>query len=102
MDRDRTHAMFTSLPSNRTEQDANAFVLQTLGSLWLLGVAVNWPNFSHAQKRRRIPLPSYPFERQRYWVAPSARVKEPLSPAVKSESFTEQKPEAPMPEQAVP
>jgi natural product biosynthesis luciferase-like monooxygenase protein/amino acid adenylation domain-containing protein len=102
MDRDRTHAMFTSLPSNRTEQDANAFVLQTLGSLWLLGVAVNWPNFYHAQKRRRIPLPSYPFERQRYWVAPSARVKEPLSPAVKSESFTEQKPEAPMPEQAVP
>ncbi len=43
-------------------------VLQTLGHLWLQGVTVAWPNFYAAEQRRRVALPAYPFERQRYWV----------------------------------
>ncbi|HKU73634.1 MAG TPA: MupA/Atu3671 family FMN-dependent luciferase-like monooxygenase [Pyrinomonadaceae bacterium] len=109
MDRDRSHAMFTSLPPARTDQNASAFATQTLGSLWMQGASVNWANFHSHEKCKRIPLPTYPFERERYWVPPPAsRAKDkvieevPLSLAEESESFTEQKPEAFMPEQSNP
>ncbi|GIV97574.1 MAG: polyketide synthase [Herpetosiphonaceae bacterium] len=44
------------------------FLLRTLGRLWLAGVPINWPKFSSHEQRRRVPLPTYPFERQRYWL----------------------------------
>ena len=49
-------------------------VLQTLGRLWLAGLAVDWAGFYAGERRRRLPLPTYAFERQRYWIdaAPSA------------------------------
>ncbi|HEY0601253.1 MAG TPA: SDR family NAD(P)-dependent oxidoreductase [Herpetosiphonaceae bacterium] len=48
-----------------------AFVLSTVGKLWLAGVAIDWETFYHDEQRRRVALPSYPFERQRYWVEPA-------------------------------
>ena len=45
-------------------------VLTALGRLWLAGATVNWTGFYATEKRRRIPLPSYPFERKRYWIEP--------------------------------
>ncbi|HAA26621.1 MAG TPA: hypothetical protein DCE56_01735, partial [Cyanobacteria bacterium UBA8553] len=39
-----------------------------LGQLWLGGVKVNWSGFYANEQRYRVPLPTYPFERQRYWV----------------------------------
>ena len=44
--------------------------LTTLGSLWLSGVPVNWKKYYQNEKRYRIPLPTYPFERESYWVEP--------------------------------
>ncbi|HLM57757.1 MAG TPA: beta-ketoacyl synthase N-terminal-like domain-containing protein [Pyrinomonadaceae bacterium] len=43
-------------------------LLETLGQLWSAGVAVDWAAFYSGQRRRRVPLPTYPFERQRYWI----------------------------------
>lgn len=48
-----------------------AFILNTLGRLWLANVEVDWSGFYKNQRRHRIPLPTYPFERQRYWIEPS-------------------------------
>jgi acyl transferase domain-containing protein/thioesterase domain-containing protein len=45
-----------------------AFLLQTLGKLWSYGLAPDWSLFHEGQQRRRIALPSYPFEQQRYWI----------------------------------
>lgn len=42
------------------------------GRLWLAGVAVDWAALSGGAPRRRVPLPTYPFERQSYWVQPRA------------------------------
>jgi acyl transferase domain-containing protein len=50
-----------------------AFLLDTLGQLWLAGVQVDWSGFSARQRRQRTPLPTYPFERQRYWIEPQKR-----------------------------
>ena len=49
-------------------------LLDTLGKLWLVGVQADWRAFYARERRRRVPLPSYPFERQRYWVEPQAPV----------------------------
>jgi len=45
-----------------------ALLLNTLGRLWLMGVGINWHGFYTYEKRHRVPLPTYPFERQYYWI----------------------------------
>lgn len=45
-----------------------SFLLNTLGQLWLAGVKLDWPGFYARERRRRVELPTYPFERKRYWV----------------------------------
>jgi acyl transferase domain-containing protein len=42
-------------------------LLDVVGRLWIAGVPFDWASF-HREKRRRVRLPSYPFERQRYWL----------------------------------
>jgi amino acid adenylation domain-containing protein len=44
------------------------FLTRALGKLWLTGVRVEWQGFYAGQSRRRLQLPTYPFERRRYWV----------------------------------
>ncbi|AUB43294.1 Non-ribosomal peptide synthetase component F (plasmid) [Nostoc flagelliforme CCNUN1] len=58
----------SSLPHPKDQQSDIAFLLNTLGQLWLLGVQVDWCGFYAHEQRSRIPLPTYPFERQRYWI----------------------------------
>ncbi|HEY1349391.1 MAG TPA: SDR family oxidoreductase [Ktedonobacteraceae bacterium] len=53
-------------------QDAQQALLACVGRLWELGVALNWQAFSAREQRRRVPLPTYPFERQRFWVEHAA------------------------------
>ncbi|MEH2290136.1 SDR family NAD(P)-dependent oxidoreductase [Nostoc sp.] len=45
-----------------------AFLLNTLGQLWMLGIKIDWSSFYTNERRYRLPLPTYPFERQRYWI----------------------------------
>ena len=62
--------VFPSLPPPHQQEPDAAFLLRALGRLWLTGVTVNWSQLYAGEKRKRIPLPTYPFERQRYWVEP--------------------------------
>nr|QEO74345.1 Beta-ketoacyl synthase [uncultured bacterium] len=50
------------------EQPDRAVLLGALGQLWLAGAKIDWAKFHAGEKRRRVQLPTYPFERQRYWV----------------------------------
>jgi acyl transferase domain-containing protein/acyl carrier protein len=45
-------------------------LLETLARLWLAGVTIDWRAYDETGRRRRLSLPSYPFERQRCWVGP--------------------------------
>lgn len=61
------------LPSLRYSYDRQsdvAFLLNSLGQLWLSGVQIDWSGFYTHEYRHRILLPTYPFERQRYWIEP--------------------------------
>lgn len=62
-----------SLPHSSDAQPDRAFILNTLGSLWLSGIEPDWNAVHRHESRSRIPLPTYPFERQRYWLAPKKR-----------------------------
>ncbi|PTL78226.1 type I polyketide synthase [Vitiosangium sp. GDMCC 1.1324] len=42
-------------------------LLRTLGALYVKGVEVDWAAFDAPYSRRRVTLPTYPFQRQRYW-----------------------------------
>ncbi|MCP4657227.1 MAG: acyltransferase domain-containing protein, partial [bacterium] len=50
-------------------------LLTTLGRLWLAGVEVDWSAFSAREDRRRVPLPTYPFERRSYWIESRPRLE---------------------------
>ncbi|MEM7354911.1 MAG: type I polyketide synthase, partial [Acidobacteriota bacterium] len=63
-------AALATLPHAFDRQSDQAFLLTALARLWLLGVEVDWTDFSAGERRHRVPLPTYPFERQRYWLEP--------------------------------
>ncbi|MEM7533723.1 MAG: amino acid adenylation domain-containing protein [Chloroflexota bacterium] len=56
------------LPSLRPKQDDLRQLLQSLGELYQRGAAVDWVSFNQPYTHRRVPLPTYPFQRKRYWV----------------------------------
>jgi acyl transferase domain-containing protein/acyl carrier protein len=64
------HVVASLLLRPGSSGDAFATTLAGLGRLWAAGATVDWRPFHADGRRRRCPLPSYPFERQRYWVDP--------------------------------
>ncbi|MEH2228581.1 MAG: SDR family oxidoreductase [Nostoc sp.] len=60
--------ILTSIRHPQEQQSDVAFLLNSLGRLWLFGVKVDWSGFYANEQRHHIPLPTYPFERQRYWI----------------------------------
>lgn len=57
----------TSLPRRKASLSEVGHSLLVLGKLWTQGIPVHWPAL-HPGTRRRVALPTYPFERQRYWI----------------------------------
>jgi amino acid adenylation domain-containing protein len=64
----------TAIPTlGDTSEDSAEWetLLFALGSLWQNGVPISWEGFYTQEERLHIPLPTYPFERQRFWVDPA-------------------------------
>jgi acyl transferase domain-containing protein len=59
---------FASLPHPRQADKADLFLLQTAARLWAHGVPVDLASRDRRSARRRLLLPTYPFERARYWL----------------------------------
>jgi acyl transferase domain-containing protein/acyl carrier protein len=47
-------------------------MLESLGCLYVKGASVNWTGFDVGRNRRRVALPTYAFERRRFWFKPGA------------------------------
>ncbi len=43
-------------------------MLEAAGRIWTAGGSLDWAGFHGNEERYRVPLPTYPFERQRYWI----------------------------------
>ncbi|HEY4424233.1 MAG TPA: SDR family NAD(P)-dependent oxidoreductase [Pyrinomonadaceae bacterium] len=66
-----SRVVLSSLRHPRDSQSDVAYILNTLARLWTAGVEIDWAALhAHEPERRRIPLPTYPFERRRYWIDP--------------------------------
>ncbi|MFC7548704.1 type I polyketide synthase [Plantactinospora sp. GCM10030261] len=60
-----TTSIVASLPA-ASGADENETLLGALARLWLAGTEIDWTAFSAGERRRRVSLPTYPFERRRY------------------------------------
>ncbi len=56
------------LPSLRSGQEDWQQILHSLGELYVQGVKVDWSGFDGDYARSKVVLPTYPFQRQRYWI----------------------------------
>jgi acyl transferase domain-containing protein/acyl carrier protein len=83
---ERLSLVLSTQPSLYERQSELAFLLTALGKMWLAGVTIDWSAFYARERRRREPLPTYPFERQRYWIEPSKTrsIQQQLAPVSKS------------------
>lgn len=64
-----------SLTSMRHPGEAlhdQAAALAAVGRLWVAGFGVDWAKLMRGEDRRRVPMPTYPFEHQPYFIAPAA------------------------------
>jgi 8-amino-7-oxononanoate synthase len=57
------------LPSLRSGQGDWQQMLQSLGALYLQNAEVDWAKFDRDYTRQWVNLPTYPFQRERYWWA---------------------------------
>ncbi|MGH3415548.1 MAG: type I polyketide synthase, partial [Actinocrinis sp.] len=72
----------TTLPAGTDQRPADETLADCLARLWLLGAEIDWaayhgrregsPHVYAGAAPGRIPLPTYPFQRQKYWIEPSA------------------------------
>ncbi|MGK7875763.1 MAG: amino acid adenylation domain-containing protein [Xenococcaceae cyanobacterium] len=56
------------LPSLRSPQADWQQLLASIAELYVRGISVDWFDFDRDYNRRREHLPTYPFQRQRYWI----------------------------------
>jgi amino acid adenylation domain-containing protein len=53
-------------------------LLSAVGSLWAAGLQPKWEALHSEERRRRVSLPTYPFERKRFWLeVPAAQTPAP-------------------------
>lgn len=71
-ERPRDQPVLSSLPHPDQPIADDRFFWSSLGQLWTLGVTVDWDAYWHSDRRLRIPLPTYRFDRERHWIEPGA------------------------------
>ncbi len=75
-----------SLGDECTPETDRTAMLTALGQLWTNGVEIDWNQYYEHERRLRVSLPTYPFERKRYWVEP---VSEPAAATVEGIALPE-------------
>ncbi len=56
-------------------------LMNALGALWTAGIQPSWSKLHQNERRQRVSLPTYPFERKRYWLQASDTEWVTTSPA---------------------
>lgn len=69
--------VLSTVPDIQLKSRAPRLVAALLGDVWAKGIQVDWEGFHGQEKRRRIPLPTYAFERERHWIDTSNQGYEP-------------------------
>ena len=59
-----------SLPHKDDPSSSHANLLSALGRLWVNGQTPDWSALHRNEPVGRVPLPTYPFEHKKFWIAP--------------------------------
>jgi len=51
----------------KTDSD-DSYLLEKIGRLWLSGTNIDWENYYYDKRPQRVPLPTYPFEKEFFWL----------------------------------
>jgi len=74
----RPTPIVASMPERAADSAvASETMLGALGRLWAAGIEPQWKSFWSHERRQRVSLPTYPFERKKYWVDPPKYVTPP-------------------------
>jgi acyl transferase domain-containing protein len=82
----RPHTAVSAMPHPTSGESGVALLLTAIGQLWLAGAPVDWARLHPTGAgRRRVPLPTYPFERRSHWIdrVPAATTPAPAPGALK-------------------
>ncbi len=82
---ERWGLIIPTLPGSDDPKPAPAALAEAAGKLWLAGVDVDWTGFQAGRELRRVGLPKYPFQRQRYWIDAPGTVVTPAVPELADE-----------------
>ncbi|MFI6737126.1 SDR family NAD(P)-dependent oxidoreductase [Nonomuraea sp. NPDC050451] len=88
--RAKRHLTVPTLPNGPSKgATERASFLHALARMWTLGTEVNWSALGAAGPRERVPLPGYPYQRERHWIeraspssSPAQEAREPEGRAV--------------------
>jgi acyl transferase domain-containing protein len=83
-------ATVMSLADAGDERAEAASLLEAAGRLWSLGADIDLAGFDHRRRRRRVCLPTYPFQRRRYWVDPPSTDDAVPQPAITTPSLAQE------------
>ncbi|HEV2680917.1 MAG TPA: SDR family oxidoreductase, partial [Rhodanobacter sp.] len=65
---ERGMAVIATLRAPFQDQRDDAYLLGAMGRLWLAGIEPDWASFYREERRLKVSLPTYAFDRQRYWI----------------------------------
>jgi phthiocerol/phenolphthiocerol synthesis type-I polyketide synthase E len=80
------HATIASLPHPRDAHADTRALADAAGRAWSEGVPLDWRAYADGRGGRRIPLPTYPFERRRYYIEAPRESGAGLAPALPDEA----------------
>jgi phthiocerol/phenolphthiocerol synthesis type-I polyketide synthase E len=84
-ERNPGHVILSSVRHPHDPIPDEAFILTTLGKLWMSGLKIDWDEFYRYEQRRRVATPTYPFERKQYWRDPSSTAESQLALATRAD-----------------
>lgn len=90
----KQNLILSSVRHPKEEKSDVEFLLNTVGRLWVSGIVIDWSKYyisNTSERRYRIPLPTYPFERQRYWIEPQKSTNSDLTYNPTSEPINRKK-----------
>jgi acyl transferase domain-containing protein/thioesterase domain-containing protein/acyl carrier protein len=65
-----TNEVISSMRSRSEPVSDSEALIRAIAKMWVAGKRIDWQAFHSHEQRRRLPLPSYPFERKRFWIEP--------------------------------
>ncbi len=73
------------LPSLRAGRPEWEVILDSLSRLYEGGARIDWEGFDQGYVRRKVDLPTYPFQRQRYWMeTPALNMNKPSTDGLRT------------------